>query len=461
MSKINLFIISFLSLTCSHGQNRQNSQIEKSVDSLVSPQFKENEPGMSILIAKHGEIIYQKAFGSANIELNVPLQPDMIFRIGSVTKQFTAIAILQLVEQGRISLQDTIQKFIPDFPSKSYPITIENLLTHTSGIFDYSKLEDPSPYIDRWDFTPQFILDKIKKLPLNFEPGTKYDYSNSGYLLLGLIIEKVTGKSYHHYVEENLLKPADLRNTLYAHEHTIVPKRVTGYTRDNGFFENCDYQSMSFGFAAGDLLSNVGDLLKWNNALLQYKLVKKETLEKAFTPFKLKDGMNSKYGYGWFVDSLQANKCIHHEGQMSGFIAEEKYFPQEDVFVAILTNVKSGEDKTYFSAERFALMNDIAFLSIGKRLQMNVKLSDEILNSYVGTYQFATSKKRILTITKKDNNLMAKISGQGSWRIVFQSATKFMFEGVDGAECEFVLEKGKITKIAVKQNGQFFWNKME
>jgi CubicO group peptidase (beta-lactamase class C family) len=458
---LELFVILFLILSCSYGQDKQDNNFEISIDSLVAPQFKANEPGISILIAKQGQVIYKKAFGSANIELNVPLQPDMIFRIGSITKQFTAIAILQLVEQGKISLQDTIQKYIKDFPPKGYPITIENLLTHTSGIFDFSSLNDPSPYIDRWDFTPQFILDKFKNLPLDFKPGTKYNYSNSGYLLLGLVIEAVTGKSYHKYIEENLLKVAGLNHTLYAHENTIVPKRVTGYTRDRGFFENSEYQSMSFGFAAGDLLSTVEDLYKWNTAVIQYKLIKEETLEKAFTPFKLSNGMSSNYGYGWFIDSLQGIKCIHHEGQMSGFIAEEKYFPTENIYVAILTNVKSGEDKTDFSALRFALMNDIAILSIGKKLQKNFKLKQDILNSYVGTYQFATSKNRTLIVSNKDNDLIANIPGQGSWRILFESDTKFVFEGVDGAECEFILENGKVTKIVVSQNGQFVWNKIQ
>ena len=136
----------------------------KSLDSLVSPQFEGNQPGISILVAKKGQIVYQKAFGYANLELNVPMQPSMVFRIGSITKQFTAVAILQLVEQGKISLQDTVQKFIKDFPSKNYPITIENLLTHTSGIVDYTSLDDPDPYIERRDFTPLFLINYFKKI---------------------------------------------------------------------------------------------------------------------------------------------------------------------------------------------------------------------------------------------------------------------------------------------------------
>ncbi len=392
--------------------------------------------------------------------MNVAMQPDMVFRVGSITKQFTAIGILQLVEQGKISLQDSMQKYIPNFPSKGYTITIESLLTHTSGITDYSSLNDTTPYIDRWDFTPQFILDKFKNLPLDFKPGSKYGYSNSNYLLLGLIIEAETKKSYHAYIEENIIKPLGLGHTFYANENTIIPKRVEGYTRDKGFYENCGYQSISFGYGCGDLLSSTEDLYKWNNALIQYKLIKKETLGKAFTPYKLSDGTFTKYGYGWFIDDLQGSKCIHHEGQTSGFIAEEKYFPNEDIYVAILTNVKSSEDTTDFSTNRYKLFENISLLAIGKKLQKSVTISNIILDSYIGTYQLATDKKRTITISKGKYHLIGQISGQGTLRLLFESDTKFSFEGLANATCEFVSENGKTTKIIISQNGQYVWNKI-
>ncbi len=451
-------------MTCIYGQNNQDNQLEKSVDSLVLPQFKSNEPGVSILIAKQGQILYKKAFGSANVEMNVPLQPDMIFRIGSITKQFTAIAILQLVEQGKISLQDSVQKYIKDFPSKASVITIENLLTHTSGIFDYSSLNDPSPYIERWDFTPKFILDKFKNLPLDFKPGTRYNYSNSGYLLLGLIIEIVSQKSYHIFIEENILKPLGLSHTFYANENTIIPKRVTGYTKDKGFYENCDYQSTSFGYACGDLLSNTDDLYKWNSALIEYKLVNKATLDKAFTPYKLSNGNFTTYGYGWFIDDLQGSKCIHHEGQTSGFIAEEKYFPTEKVYVAILTNVKSGEDTTSFSGDRFRLFENISLLSIGKQLQKEVTVNDTILNKYVGVYAATFKKNTTLTISKKDGKLYMDLSnGTGKNMVMLpQSDTKFLLPDVKRIKttCEFIIENGAISKLICEQEKKSEWKKV-
>lgn len=457
---IFIAVFFFLLFNCSSGQTLADNDLNKAVDSLISPQFKQNEPGVSILIVRKGNIIYQKAFGSANVELNAAMKPDMVFRIGSITKQFTAIGILQLVEQGKISLQDSIKKYVTDFPSKGYTITIENLLTHTSGITDYSSLNDTTPYIDRWDYTPKFILGKFKNLPLDFKPGAKYGYSNSNYLLLGLIIEAVTKKSYHTYIEENIIKPLGLSHTFYANENTIVPERVEGYTKDKGFYQNCDYQSISLGYACADLLSNTEDLYKWNNALLAYKLVKKETLGKAFTPYKLSDGTFTKYGYGWFIDDLQGDKCIHHEGQTSGFIAEEKYFPNDDIYVAILTNVKSSEDTTDFSTNRYKLFENISLLAIGKQLQKSITLSDSILNSYVGVYRLSTDKKRTIAISKGKYHLIGQISGQGKVPLIFESETKFSFEGIINASCEFVNENGKTTKIIISQNGQYVWNKI-
>lgn len=459
MKKVISLLLCLLTATFSFSQNDTNNQLEKSVDSLIATQFKPNEPGISILITNKNGVIYKKAFGSANIELNVAMQPDMVFRIGSITKQFTAIGILQLVEQGKISLQDSVQKFIPDFPSKNYTITIENLLTHTSGIIDYTSMNDPDPYIERRDFTPEFLINYFKNEPLKFQPGTKYSYSNSNYVLLAYIIEKVSGKGYHDYIKENVLKPAGLTNTYYADESTIVPKRVTGYTRYKDFYKNCDYQAISLGYGCGDLMSTVEDLYKWNNALLAYKLVKKETLEKAFTPFTLNNGTRTSYGYGWFIDSLDGVKRIHHEGQVSGFIAQEEYFPDMEVYVALMTNVKTGDDTTDFSDNRFQLMNNIFKLAIGKNLDKEVIVSDSLLDEYVGTYQSVDKKKETQRVYKQHGKLYMDLSNKTGMHMVLQPLSQTLFLLPDVVRirttAEFVRENGKVTKVIWTQGKKY------
>lgn len=435
--------------------------LEKTVDSLVSPEFKPNEPGIAILIAGKGQVVYEKAFGSANVELNTPLQPDMIFRIGSITKQFTAVGILQLAEQGKISLQDSVQKYIKDFPSKGYTITIENLLTHTSGIKDYSNADTThNPYIERHDFTPRQIINYFKNDPVEFKPGAKYNYSNSGYVLLGYIIEIVSGKSYHQYMKENVIKPAGLTSTLYASENTIVPKRVRGYTRDRGFYENAEYQSLSIGYGCGDLMSTAEDLYKWNNALFSYKLIKKETLQKAFTPFQLSDENFTNYGYGWFINDVHGKKCIHHEGQVNGFIAVEQYFPNENIYVSILTNLQSGEDTTDFSDKRFELFDKISSLAVGVELQKEITINDAFLNSYTGTYKIG---KQLAEVTKTTDQLTVHVAGQSNFNLVPVSTNRFILRGVK-PECsiEFIKDNlGNVTELISRQIGKFDWVKTD
>jgi CubicO group peptidase (beta-lactamase class C family) len=454
MNRSLFFISSFLLLlTCTYGQTQQDKQLEKQLDELLSTQFKTSGPGCEILVAKKGEIVYKKAFGNANIELNVPMKPEMVFKIGSITKQFTAVAILQLAEQGKISLEDSLQKYIKDFPAKGHTITIENLLTHTSGISDYMRLDHGDKYAERKDYEPQQVIDKFKTLPLEFEPGTKFSYSNSGYYLLGYIIEKISGKSFKTYLQENILTPLSLDHTYFDSSNIIIPNRVNGYRKEGSDHRNADYWSMTIAYSAGELISNVEDLFKWHNGLYSYKILKKETLEKAFTPFKLRDGTVTEYGYGWILKNVSGIKSIEHGGAITGFLSNEIYFPAEDIFVAALFNCEcSPKDE---------LSINIASLALKKPLQNEVKVDADLLDQYVGTYTLSTNTKRIIIIAKENDRLLAKISEQETIPLIFQSNTKFQFKNILGADCEFIKENGRVTKFNVTQNGHFVWIKTQ
>ena len=194
-----------------YSQNKNTAEYDK----ILTTQFKNDGPGCAALIMKKGEVIYRKAFGKANLELNVSMQAGMIFRIGSITKQFTAVAILQLEEQGKLSVQDEITKFIPEYPTHGYKITVEHLLTHTSGIKDYTAMKEWTGELQRKDMTPKEIVDFFKDQPMDFEPGTKFQYDNSGYILLGYIIEKASGEPYAQYLENHIFEPLGLKNTSY------------------------------------------------------------------------------------------------------------------------------------------------------------------------------------------------------------------------------------------------------
>jgi CubicO group peptidase (beta-lactamase class C family) len=443
-----------------HAQAPNDREVEKSLDKLLQSEFKAHEPGIVVLAARKGKVIYRKAFGSANLEMDNPLKPDMVFRIGSISKQFTAIGILQLVEQGRLRLGDSIQQYIKDYPSKGHSITIEHLLTHTSGIPDFMSIDHPDPYILRHDFTPQFIINHFKNAPLSFAPGTRYGYSNSGYVLLAYIIEQLSGQSFQDYMRKNVLEKAGLQHTYYVDELTIIPGRVNGYTRDRGFYQNTYYESLSVGYGCGDLLSTVDDLYTWNKALLAGKLIKKQTLDKAFTAYLLPNGKSTDYGYGWFVTTVHGAPCIKHEGQVSGFISAEYYFAVQDVFVALITNLKSGEDKSDFSDRRFRRMFQVPKLVLGNLLPKEVPVPDAVMDQYTGKYQTVQGSKTI--VVKRTGHVLFVVDGS---TLRLHALTESRFKLMD-VPVETTIEftrgaGGKIAGMKVEQNGTHEWKKIE
>lgn len=440
---ISILFSSFLILSAVQGQSKEDKQLIKNLDGLISEKFNSVAPGCAVLVAKKGQVIYEKGFGTANIELNVPMRPEMIFRIGSITKQYTAIAILQLVEQGKISLQDSIQTYIKSFPYKGHTITIENLLTHTSGIKDYEQLDSHISNAIRIEFPVKQIIDNLANLPLDFIPSTKYSYSNSNYFMLGYIIQEVSGKSYKDYLLEKIFKPAGLSNTFYDSPTQLITNRASGYTKNSSNYNNVDYISMSLVYSAGALLSNVSDLFKWHQALYSHKLVKKETLVKAFTPFKLNDGQLAEYGHGWFIKDWKGTKSIGHGGAIDGFRSWEIYFPEQDVFFTMLFN---SDNDSFFN-----LFEDISTLVIGKSLQTSYKdlrVSDSILSSYVGKYKFPEDSTQFIKVYKRDNRLFAELSnGSGNnMTMLAQSETLFYLPDVRRipTTIEFIIETGKV-----------------
>jgi len=445
---IFLLALSFLSVPLS-GQSTQDRQLVKAFDQILFDQFKPGNPGCAVLVAKKGQIVYRKAFGAADLELKVEARPEMVFRLGSMTKQFTSVAILQFVEQGKISLQDSIQRFIKDFPSKKDRITIENLLTHTSGITEYTQLDISDQFIRRKDFRPIEVIDLFKNSPLEFPPGSKFKYSNSNYFLLGFILEILSGKKYQNVIAENIINPLGLTNTYYDDFNSVIPNRIKGYKKENETFQNADFQSPSIAYAAGSLISNVDDLYKWHLGLYGFKLVKKEILEKAFSPFKLNDGTYSNYGYGWFILDMDGSQSIQHGGNINGFKSNEIYFPKEDVFVATLFNCEC--------APMEELSPQIALLSIGKiSNEKGVDLSASILESYVGKYVMPEDPKRPMVVTREGKKLFVGIPGEWRAELKAFSENKFDVKNIrpTGSIVFINGPNGKISKLVMTQRGK-------
>lgn len=445
MRQVYCTLFCFLVLLIQTLSQSSDKQLIRKIDNLISEGYSSLAPGCAVLVAKKDKVIYEKAFGMANLELNVPLKPDMVFRIGSITKQYTAIAILKLIEEGKLSLKDSLRRFFPEFAYKGHIITIENLLTHTSGIIDYEVFDIHIKNAIRLDLPSTLLLDSLAPQPLLFRPGSKFAYSNSNYFLLGMLIEKITGKKYDTYLQDSILKPAGLLNTWYDSPVRIIPGRVNGYNKSDGDYNNTGYISMSQVFSAGALLSNVKDLFKWNKALRSFSIVTKETLDKAWENFRLSDSTLSGYGYGWFNSDFQGLKTIWHGGAIDGFRSMECYFPDQEIFLTVLINSENSEGF-------FKIIDNITkVIAEASGVNKEIIVPDTVLESYAGTYRWTEDTTQTISIYKKGNRLYADLSNKTGMNMVLvpQSSTLFYLPDVKRirTSIEFIQENGEGRKL--------------
>ena len=413
--------------------------ITTKIDEILSEQFKSNETGVAALVAKNGKVIYRKAFGKANLELDVDMTPKSVFEIGSITKQFTAVSILMLVEQGKIKLDDEITKYIPDYPTHEKKITIHHLLTHTSGIKSYTSMQSFGDVFTK-DSSPKDFVDFFKDEPMDFDPGEKYLYNNSGFFLLGYIIEIVSEISYQEFIKENIFDKIGMTSSYYGSHSQIIKNRASGYQKEEDF-SNAQYISLTLPYAAGSIMSNVDDMLKWQIAINNHVFVKKETIQKAFTNYTLNNGESINYGYGWSLNELNGEPTIEHGGGIPGYLSMGVYIPSEDVYVILFSNCgcKSPTD----------IALEITAITIGKTVSNNKKvtLTSQELTQWVGSYKFENATRHI---TLKDNQLYSQREGSDkAFKIIPSAVNKFYFE--EGfIRYEFFVKNG--VKEAVFKN---------
>lgn len=401
--------------SCLPAQEKQNPDYA----SLIRSEYPDSEPGACVLIAKNGKPAFREAFGMANLELGVAMRPDMVFEIGSMTKQFTAVAILMLLEEGKLSLTDEITRFLPDYPTHGHSITLHHLLTHTSGIRSYTGMEEWQP-LWRKDLHPEELIDVFKDQPMDFAPGEKYLYNNSAYVILGYVIEKASGRSYADFLENRIFKPLKMENSCYGSHSRLVNKRAAGYSREGEGFRNAEYLSMTHPYAAGAILSNVDDLLKWQNALKNNILLREETLRKAFTGYTLNNGKPIHYGYGWMLNEIKGSPTLEHGGGIFGYTTNGIWLPDEDVYVVMLTN-RDDQPPSDISTR-------LAALAIGKPYEgkgtgMEVPL--QVLEKYTGNYEFEDGALRAITI--ESGNLFSQRQGSTRLLLVPESESHFAF----------------------------------
>lgn len=305
--------------------------------------FAADGPGATALLMRDGELLFRGAAGSANLELGVAMQPGHVMRIGSITKQFTAAAILLLQDRGRLNVNDDIRDYLPDFPAGGKRITIAQLLSHTSGIFNYTDI--PGYWrgdLIRTDVTPPDLIALFANEPLQFEPGERFEYSNSGYALLGAIIERVSGKSYAEFLRDEIFAPLGMDDTHYGGAQ-LVPGRVAGYASDGrGGLHNALQISMTHPYAAGGLLSSVDDLARWNAALFGGDLLSASSLGAMSTAFELANGSVAEYGFGVYARERDGLRVIGHSGGIHGFSTSAWWLPDQRVYAVVLSNLEDS-----------------------------------------------------------------------------------------------------------------------
>lgn len=448
MAELNLMTRTILGgaalmLACTAGA----ATVPETIDSYLSARFAADAPGAAVIVVKDGKVILRKGYGLADLELKTPLKPEMVFRLASVTKQFTAVAILMLAEQGKLALADDVRRFIPDYPAAAGPVTIERLLNHTSGVPGFSD-EYLAKRDMRADVTPAQILDIIKSQPSEFAPGSKWAYSDGGYELLGMIIEKASGQSYADFIEQRVFKPLGMTHSYYDRSERIIPGRVKGYAQTPAGYQNAAYISMTLPYAAGALASSVDDMALWDAAIADSdKLIGAESRRRMVTSYVLPNGaaVNIPYGFGVGLTPRRGEARVAHNGQINGFTTAVLRLPKDHVYVAVLTNVENPKIIPDLIAER------VAAIAAGNPYpeQATVQLTAPALDNYVGTYQI--DAKNVRHVSRDGTRLYMQRNAGRKLELLPVSASQFIIQDAFN-EVSFAADAGgKATTLTMTQ----------
>jgi CubicO group peptidase (beta-lactamase class C family) len=435
---INIILYAFLFISGLQAMAQETDSLAKAVqvNKLFECTINKPFPGASVIVIHHGKIILNKGYGFANIEQGQPNTPLTVFRLGSITKQFTAMAILQMFDKQMLQINDYVEKYFPGTLNGN-KITIKNLLTHTSGITESLDAE------------------------LAFTPGSQISYSNAGYNLLGKIIEKVSGMPYEKYLQENIFQPLGMNNTGYEHPDLKLKNVATGYIfSENGSYTDLGESDVSGAFSAGALYSTAEDMYKWDQALYTEKLVKASTLNQAFSPATLNDGSTIKYGFGWMVSQWRGLKEVGHGGDITGFNSYIARYPDEQFTVIVLSNIEMRPPGPLPDAG--ILTHKIAEIYLSDKISSTkehiaISLDPKILDSYTGQYKWINASKgwieasgEVLTIYKNNNQLFGHTKVRD---IEINAEGENQFFMKDNSTIKFLIEKDKVTGMVFDAMG--------
>jgi CubicO group peptidase (beta-lactamase class C family) len=409
------------------------------MDDVVQSYVKSGKFMGSVLVWKNGQALLDKGYGYANLEWQVPNSPDTKFRLGSMSKQFTAAAILLLQQRGKLNVNDPIRKYVPDAPAAWDKITLYHLLTHTSGVPNFTDLPG-YPDWERKPAKPAEMVAWFKDKPLEFTPGSKWHYSNSGYTLLGVVIEKVSGVTYQQFLADNIFTPLGMHDSGYDSNHAVIARHASGYSPGKNGVEPAGYIDMSIPYSAGGLYSTTHDILLWEQGLFGGKLLNAKSLKTMTTPFL------EKYGCGFWIQDVAGHRDVTHAGGIEGFNTQGDYLPDDNAVVVVLGNlngVAPGELAGY-----------LVTLALDKPLTLPnerkaVAIDPAAFDAYAGTYQFSPQFR--IAFTRDGAHYYAQGTGQQRTEIFPQSATEFFAKSVDAT---FRFEAGSKPKVYLHQGGR-------
>ncbi len=440
---------------------RSSAQEAAEIDQLLGKYYEYGQFNGAVLVAKGGKVIFKKGYGYANFEWDIFNTTDTKFRLGSITKQFTAMLILQLVEKGKIRLDGRVADYLPYYPKEEgNKITVYQLLTHTAGVPNYTAQSDFFSRHARNPYTPKEFISVFAELPLEFTPGSKYKYSNSGYFVLGAIIEEVTGKPYDEVLHTNILAPLHMNNTGYDTPAAVIKRRADGYMKKRSGYAHAEYLDMSLPFAAGAMYSTVEDLYLWDQALYTEQLLNKESKRTYFTPY-LDD-----YACGWLRKPITMGKttdtlsAIWHGGGINGFVSLIVRIPGTKDLVVLLNNT-GGTDLEDMARGILGILHDKPYDMPIKPAALPVAVQQQIAaarpdtaayRSYAGSYLLAPGV--VMTITVEGNRIYEQVTGQRRYEIFPQSPGKFFMRVVE-AQISFTRdEQGKVDGLVLHQGGR-------
>ncbi|MEM6264939.1 MAG: serine hydrolase domain-containing protein [Bacteroidota bacterium] len=406
-----LFFGGFLLIlfSCAQRETQQPDSISQKLDAYLDAHVANNQFNGNVLISKGDSVVYFRSLGMADRAFGIPNDDSTKFLIGSITKPFTAYGILLLAQQGKLSLKDRLSTYFPDFPHADR-ITIEQLLTHRSGLTDYHAFPDWKAK-SKGDITPQQTLDQVAEKPLIFEPGSKFSYTNTGYIFLGLIIEQVSGRSFEAFMQQEVIIPLGLKYTGVASNEQVIPHLAEGYTTNPRETQKADYINYRQPYASGNMYSTPWDLWKFTQAVMNHTLLPSETTERIFN--------NSVYGYGWGIRTFDRVKAYGHHGGMNGFTGSITFLPEEAYFICFLTNDDNTPNYTLSEDLVSMVMNKPVALPLPEKL---IPLTPDMKHLVVGKYHKGTidedsecnliRERDFLTVSEENNKLYLQETGQ-------------------------------------------------